>query len=262
MLKKISMKGISVFDLKIIGIVFMFIDHIHEMFVPMGIPHWFDWFGRPVATLFFFISVEAFSHTHNKKLYLLRLYIGMVVMSFGSLLFQKMISYNEVQIANNIFSDLCAGAVMMYGIDIIYKGYKSKNVLKTMGGVLLLFLPILFSFLVLAVILSPNRIYGLVLLTSFLPAIVTTENYFMVFLIPLLYLFKGNRMIQCLLIAIASIIYLFSGSTQWIMIFSIIPILLYNGTKGKGMKYFFYIFYPAHIWILYIISALCYYHWF
>jgi hypothetical protein len=45
-------------------------------------------------------------------------------------------------------------------------------------------------------------------------------------------------------------------SIQWIMIFAAIPILLYNGEKGRGMKYFFYIFYPAHIYILYIIATL------
>lgn len=45
-------KGLTTFDLKTIGIVLMFIDHIHQMFVPMGAPNWLDWFGRPVATLF------------------------------------------------------------------------------------------------------------------------------------------------------------------------------------------------------------------
>lgn len=60
-------RGFSTFDLKILGIILMFIDHIHQMFVPMGAPNWLDWFGRPVATLFFFVSVVGFSHTRSKE---------------------------------------------------------------------------------------------------------------------------------------------------------------------------------------------------
>lgn len=33
-----------------------------------------------------------------------------------------------------------------------------------------------------------------------------------------------------------------------------IPIYLYNGTRGKQMKYFFYIFYPAHLFLLAMIA--------
>jgi hypothetical protein len=32
--------------------------------------------------------------------------------------------------------------------------------------------------------------------------------------------------------------------------------MLYNGKRGSGSKYFFYIFYPAHIYLLYLIAWL------
>jgi hypothetical protein len=40
----------------------------------------------------------------------------------------------------------------------------------------------------------------------------------------------------------------------WMIIFALPFILLYNGKKGKGYKYFFYIFYPTHIYILFLIG--------
>jgi hypothetical protein len=43
---------------------------------------------------------------------------------------------------------------------------------------------------------------------------------------------------------------------QWMMIFSIPLILMYNGKKGISLKYLFYIFYPCHIAILYILSII------
>lgn len=42
---------------------------------------------------------------------------------------------------------------------------------------------------------------------------------------------------------------------QCFMIFALPLLLLYNGKRGKGCKRFFYIYYPAHIFVLYIIGV-------
>lgn len=39
----------------------------------------------------------------------------------------------------------------------------------------------------------------------------------------------------------------------WMIIFALPFILLYNGKKGSGYKYFFYVYYPLHIYVLYFI---------
>ena len=33
-------------------------------------------------------------------------------------------------------------------------------------------------------------------------------------------------------------------------------ILSYNGQRGRGMKYLFYVYYPAHVYILAIAASL------
>ncbi|UOQ50507.1 TraX family protein [Gracilibacillus caseinilyticus] len=40
------------------------------------------------------------------------------------------------------------------------------------------------------------------------------------------------------------------------MVFALPLILLYNGNRGAGLKYFFYIFYPLHSILLYLIGLL------
>ena len=52
------------------------------------------------------------------------------------------------------------------------------------------------------------------------------------------------------------IVYLSGDMVQSLMALAAIPMALYNGERGKGMKNFFYIFYPAHIGLLYCIATL------
>ncbi len=43
---------------------------------------------------------------------------------------------------------------------------------------------------------------------------------------------------------------------QWMMIGSLPLMLCYNGKRGKGGGRFFYLFYPVHIWLLFVLSNL------
>ena len=45
------------------------------------------------------------------------------------------------------------------------------------------------------------------------------------------------------------------NSTEITAFLTAIPVALYNGKRGLRMKYFFYAFYPAHLFLLYLISV-------
>ena len=51
---------------------------------------------------------------------------------------------------------------------------------------------------------------------------------------------------------------MFLQEYQWMMIFAAPLFLVYNGKRGKGSKYFFYIYYVTHIVILFFIRYYCY----
>lgn len=74
-------------------------------------------------------------------------------------------------------------------------------------------------------------------------------DYRGIILIVLLYLFRYYRPLQALAGAL-------SLYWEWPAIFAFIPICMYNGKKGRNIKYFSYVFYPAHLLLLYFIKIL------
>ncbi len=251
--------GLSTFAIKMIGLVLMVVDHVHQMFSAFGAPAWLDWFGRPVATLFFFVSVIGFSHTRSKRTYVWRLYACMVLMALLTNVVQIVIPTDNVQLTNNIFRDLFIGTLFMTGLDQFEAAAHGERTKHILFGVFLFVLPFILS--VIPIVLSDQvasgSMPGLVLaaIMAFTPCILLAENTLMVLIVPFMYLFRNNRWLQCAAIAACAVVYAVKGMTQWMMIFAVIPILLYDGRKGRGDKYFFYVFYPAHIVILYLVSA-------
>lgn len=258
--------GMTGFQIKMLGIVLMVLDHVHQMFAPLGIPEWFTMLGRAVAPMFIFIAVEGFTHTRSKRRYLTRLLVGYWIMGGGSYILQKFLplDHGHYGLANNIFGTLFISVLMMLGIYLIQNGHQDHNKKQLWLGISIIVGELLWSMLTVLVFFSPNLMLrqGAAVASMIFPGIMITEGGpLFIALAILLYLFKENRVGQVasiLLIGLTATGFNFVGllttNIQWMLILSIIPILLYNGARGRSDKWFFYIFYPTHIWLLYILA--------
>ncbi|MGO5066950.1 MULTISPECIES: TraX family protein [unclassified Clostridium] len=258
-------KGFTGFQLKIIGLILMIFDHIHEMFgFTNNIPVAFNWVGRIVAPIFIFMTVEGFAHTRNRKKYAARLYIGSVLMSLGNFFIPKYFQRTDsFGLMNNIFATLFIIVIYLSIIEYLRKAMKEKNTLRIFKGIVLFILPIAIGAIILMNIQVPGMIYAFFIIPT--PLLVEGGPVFILIGI-IMYLFRDKKKVFIIIYSILSIVIMLIGGNisiqgllfknyQWMMIFAAPLFYLYNGKKGKGMKYLFYVFYPAHIYIFYIISV-------
>ena len=80
----------------------------------------------------------------------------------------------------------------------------------------------------------------------------TDYSYIGILFIAMLYFFRSNKKLQ---IIFGCIVFL---SVNMASLLAFVPIAMYNGhiIPSKKFKYFFYIFYPAHLLVLYLISMM------
>ena len=258
-------KGLTGFNLKIIGIILMVFDHIHQMFYMFGVPLWFTMLGRLVAPIFLFLSAEGFHYTKSKKRYLFRLWAAYVLMAFASSLIQRTLP-SDVVLLNSIFGTLFLSAFYMWMIDLFSSGIKEKKASKVLLSIIGMLFPIILNIAILplfAVTPPPIPIAALSAIINLIPLPLFVEGTFAWIILGVsFYLLRNkSRWIQVMPIIVIGVMSFIQGMNKpaninWLMIFSAVLISFYNGKQGKKMKYFFYIFYPAHIYIFYIISYL------
>lgn len=226
----------SSFVLKIIACISMFCDHIGDAFI--GKLTFLNYIGRLAFPIFCFQIVQGYIHTHDIKKYILRLSLFALISQIPFMLFYHIVFDS---FAINVIFTLLFGLFTI----LIYDKYN-----KSVGACFCLLLGII------AQVCQFD--YG----------------FFGVFIIFMFYVLRNKKTAMSLVFALAVLIrysipllqyglslsYLFSNGKYSMMvystIFSIVPILFYNGKKGKNAKYLFYIFYPVHLLILSVISII------
>lgn len=196
--------------------------------------------GRVAFPLFCFLLVEGYVHTSSRKKYLLRMVIFAAAselpfdLAFLSEYSAAVGTYPFCHLAQNVFFTLAIGIATMWIIDkcsALWHGTTGKAVL----GVLLA-----------AVGIGAAAFAAYCLKTDY--------KYFGVLLIAALYCCRQSRLLQ--VAAFAAV----SAALGYICLpyaVSAVIMLMYNTTRGRsGKKYFFYVFYPAHLTILYVISLI------
>lgn len=271
-------KGLSSSELKWIALVLMVLDHIHYMFAYTGwVPEWFSMAGRLAAPLFLFCLAEGFAHTHDRRKYFIKVYLIHLLMS--GLLFLMMTSLVPVRPdgfypMNGMMTSFSILMVVFQGMDWLGERRWGPGLAAV---ILPLAWPVLASMLMgmAPALQMPLSVLGY----TFLPMWNSNPDAGIGTILTgiLLYGFRKNRRVQAGVFAGFTVLYYFlypllvfsqSPEFHWTMMFTTayewygalaaLLMLCYNGERGRGPKRFFYVFYPAHVYILYALSRAAY----
>lgn len=276
--QKTPQKGLSGFALKYLAMALMVLDHIQYFFAFTGkIPVFFSMLGRLSAPLFLFCLIEGFTHTRDRRKYLLRIYLlsvlmGAVQFSFYNIGF-ALVRPDGFFPQNQMLASFAILLVVLQGFDWCARKKWGR-------GLAAVLIPILSPFIVSALMTASSNPIWLFTL-NLLSFTVLPQHLFimdggtatLLFGI-VLYLFRKNRYLQiaafaltCVLWDIARVLLMMPGlclsdfftvAYEWMELFAVVPMLCYNGTRGRGSKRFFYWFYPVHIYVLYALSFALY----
>lgn len=223
--------------LKILACVTMLLDHIGEMFAPLilndGVYYTLRIIGRLAFPLYCFLLAEGVAYTKNPVKYGLRLLMGVFLAEVPfDLAFAGRIDWT----CQSVMVTLFLGFIMAMSM-------KRLERTKLIPVIVCAFLAELF--------LADYGAWGILIIAVF----VMTHDY------------KDKKIIQ--IMGLTTICWMMNTPAvpifglkipiEMFAVLALIPIFLYSGKKTTGSKMIqtvFYLFYPVHLLVLYIISIL------
>ena len=214
-------------SLKLIAMISMVFDHVGDMFFPDAL--WMRMIGRLAMPLFSFCIAEGYAHTKNKQRYLLRMGVFALVSEIPfDLAFEGRVGLGHQNIMLTFF--LAILALMLF--DRIRGEGKEHAAGKTLLGILCVC-----AVAVLALVLRADY------------------TLFAVLAVFLFYVLRNRHPLLRCGVGVG-----FLALTRTVGYYratglSLIPLLLYNGKRGRGLKWLFYAFYPGHLLLLYLLKT-------
>lgn len=195
--------------------------------------------GTIAFPLFCFLLAEGFQHTKNKKRYVGLMFIFALIseipfdIGFFSQYSQMEGTFPFYLKYQNVFFTLFLGLLTLVCLERL--SCKSEVRTDKIKSAILQVICVATLALVAELIRCDYGMQGILFIVAF-------------------YICRNHRIYQVLLFLLA-----YMGATgnqpPLFTILACLLILLYNGKRGKlKLKYFFYVFYPAHIFILYLIQ--------
>lgn len=227
-------KGLSGSTLKLIAVITMLIDHIGAVVInPLlsAYPNLLNVYyilrlcGRIAFPIFCFLLVEGFFHTKNIKKYCIRLAAFALIseIPFNLAIYHTVFAPE----GQNVFFTLLIGLLTIWGMQSGDNYFSQKPVAKALFRAVILIVGMFLA-------------WGLK----------TDYNFYGVIVIAVLYEYHHRKIFGSIVSAFMLCLMSFLEVTA----FAAVPLIgAYNGKRGFSLKYIFYVFYPAHLLVLYII---------
>lgn len=222
--------GLTNNQLKIIAMVAMLLDHVGKVLLPQHLI--LQIIGRLAFPIFAFMIAEGCRYTKNK----LRYFLSVFLLGAGC---QAVYIIWEKSLYMNILLTFSLSIILIFCTEN-YKNQKGK-----MSGVILCF-----------------AVLGAFIISILIPVIFTDRGFVIDYgicgvLLPVAIFYAPDKLRK--LIYTAGILILLTldlgGGIQWWSLLAIPLLALYNQKRGKyNIKPLFYIFYPAHLVVIYLIS--------
>lgn len=216
-------------QLKMLALLAMTCDHVGKFLLPSW--QWLQIFGRLAYPIFAYMIAEGCAHTKNR-----RRYIGMLAIS--ALLCQS-----------------------VYGI-MMHSLYQCIMVTFTLSvGLICLFDYALKKRRVLYFAAAACSLLGVYFAAEILPRIFLGSGFYIDYgfwgvMLPV-FVYHAQGKARKLMIAFVVLMLIAANShvIQWFSLAAIPLLALYNGKRGvRRMKYLFYIYYPVHLVVIYLLG--------